>query len=145
MRYFIDKRVLIIFVLIALICGCSKKEVKRTPEEAIIARDAIKFVERLRDIYMDNDEDSLESLVESRDVLRYFSFSEKPIRLDFTPRWIELEGSRIDVYISWSGVWLVNQKEMELRGLGLFVLSRADTLKGSFILKKILRENPFKI
>ncbi len=147
MRYFIDKRLLIIFLLFTIIFfGCSKKEVKKTPEEGITARNAINFVERLKSVYMNNNEGSLEPFVESTDVLaRYFSFSMKPIKLDFIPRWIEIEGSRIDVYISWRGVYPVNQKEVELRGFALFILLKEEGGKDSFVLKKILRENPFKM
>ncbi len=147
MRYFIDKRLLIIFLLFTIISSsCSKKDVKKTPEEGINARNAINFVERLKSVYMNKDESSLEPFVESTDVLaKYFSFSTKPIKLDFTPRWVEIEGSRIDVYISWKGIYPVNQKEVELRGFALFVLSKEDSGKDSFVLKKILRENPFKM
>ena len=127
--------------LMVLFSACSKNELKRTPEEANIAREAMDAVLAIRSAYMEGNPEGIKTLSVSEDVLKYFSFSQRPSSLEFLFRWVELYDSKAEVYVSWKAIKKIEDavSEREQRGLCLFVLEGKP-----FKLKKIMRENPFK-
>lgn len=136
------KKIIFFLTFITLFVACSKGEVKRPSEEAIIAKEAMEFVRALKEAYMDGDEEKMKEMLVSEEVLKNFSMEDKPYLLEFTFRWIEIKEPerKAEVYVTWQGVWKKAGQENEARGFCLFVLEGRP-----FKLSKILRENPFKL
>jgi hypothetical protein len=61
------------------------------------------------------------------------------VELTFTPRWVEVEDSTVYLNVAWKGTWIVTGKQIEERGMAIFVLEE-NPLK----LSKVLRANPFR-
>lgn len=125
----------------SIFTACSKGEVKGPSEEAIIAKEATDFLRTLKDAYMSGDEERLKEMLISEELLKNFSMQDKPALLEFTFRWIEIKEAdkKVEVYVTWQGLWKRGRSDNETRGLCLFVLEGRP-----FKLSKILRENPFK-
>ncbi len=133
----------LLFLLITTMNACSK-EVKRPSEESIIAKEAMEVVLEIKEAYMNKDRERLEKLLVSKEVMDNFSFFDIPGEMEFIFRWIDIYDSKADVYVSWKIVpaspLAGDVSTQELKGLCLFVLEGRP-----FKLKKILRENPFKL
>lgn len=131
-------------IFILLFSSCSKDEIKGPSQEAIIAKEAMDLVNSIKEAYMAQDEEKIKQMIDSEQVLKDLSFSggptvtSPPTSLEFLFRWIDIYDSKADVYVSWKGLWKKDSKEIEQKGLALFVLEGKP-----FKLKKILRENPF--
>lgn len=134
-------KLILTIICIALLSACSKGEVKRPSEEAIIAKEAMDFIKTLKESYMRGDEERLREMFVSEELIKSFSIKDRPSDLEFTFRWIEIKEreKKTDVYVTWKGRWKKDTGDMETRGLCLFVLEGRP-----FRLAKILRENPFK-
>jgi hypothetical protein len=61
------------------------------------------------------------------------------VELDFTPRWVEIEKSKVYLNVAWKGAWVVGKETVRERGMAVF-LFEGTPLK----LSKIVRGNPFK-
>ncbi|MCX7794436.1 MAG: hypothetical protein N2257_08575 [Thermodesulfovibrionales bacterium] len=134
------KRFIPLICFFLVIFSCSKAEVKRPSEEAIIAKEAMDFVNGLKKAYMDGDEERLKEMLLYNELIKKFSMIDRPSKLEFTFRWIEIkeEEKKAEIYVAWRGYWKKEGVEEEARGLCLFVLQGRP-----FKLSKILRENPF--
>ncbi len=95
----------------------------------------------VKDAYIKNDLYSLEKnttkdgykdIIEAR---KNFDSAE----LFFSPHWVEIEDSMVNLQVSWKGTWTVKGKRIEDRGLAVFVME-GRPLK----LAKVLRDNPFR-
>lgn len=128
-----------IVLLGSFMFACSKSEVKKPSEEAILAKEAIELVKTIREAYMNNNEDRIRELSVSDEIIKKISFSDKPSELEFTFRWIEIKDNKAEVYVSWKALWKEDSKSREIKGLCLFVLEGKP-----FRLVKIMRENPFE-
>lgn len=136
----------LLFLLMTTMNACSK-EVKRPSEESIIAKEAMEVVLEIKEAYMNKDRERLEKLLVSKEVMDNFSFFDIPREMEFIFRWVDIYDSKADVYVSWKIVPATvtsplagDVSTQELKGLCLFVLEGRP-----FKLKKILRENPFKL
>jgi hypothetical protein len=127
-------------LLVLAACG-GKKEVKQVTQESKIAQDAFSVAEALRSSYTKKDfaaiadrstQDGYREVVDS---IRYFD----SVELDFTPRWVEIDKSKVYLNIAWKGAWLVGKETVRERGMVVFLLE-GTPLK----LSKIVRGNPFK-
>lgn len=133
----------ILFILMILfIAGCGgKKEVKQVTQESKIAQDAFSVAETLRTAYTNKefaaiaDRSTKEGYKEVMDSVRYFD----SVELDFTPRWIEIDKSKVYLNVAWKGAWVVGKETVRERGMAVFQLE-GTPLK----LSKIVRGNPFK-
>lgn len=130
----------------SFIFACSKSEVKKPSEEAIIAKEAIELVNTIKEAYMNNNEDKIRELSANDEVIKKISFSGKPSDLEFIFRWIEIKDNKAEVYVSWKALWksvakvtVEDSKYIESKGFCLFILEGKP-----FRLVKILRENPFQ-
>lgn len=130
-----------IVLLGSFMFACSKSEVKKPSEEAILAKEAIELVKTIREAYMNNNEDTIRELSVSDEIIKKISFSNKPSELEFIFRWIEIKDNKAEVYVSWKALWSQkgDSKKFEVKGLCLFVLEGKP-----FRLVKIMRENPFE-
>ncbi len=131
----------VFFIFIFLMASCGKKEVKPVSEESKTAQEAFRVAEVIKDAYINNDSITIEKnstrdgylkIIEER---KSFDSAE----LSFTPRWVEIENTHVNLHVSWIGTWMVKGKKIEDRGLAIFVME-GKPLK----LAKILRANPFK-
>jgi hypothetical protein len=129
------------FILVFLSASCGKKEVKPVSEDSKIAQEAFRLAEVIKDAYIKNDRSTIEKnsakdgyreIIEAR---KNFDSAE----ITFTFRWVEIEGSTVNLHVAWNGTWIVKGQRTEDRGLAVFVME-GKPLK----LAKVLRENPFR-
>ena len=124
-----------------LLISCGKKEVKQVSEDSKTAQEAFMLADVIKDAYIENDlssleknttEDGYKDIIEARKI---FDSAE----LFFSPHWVEIEDSMVNLQVSWKGTWTVKGKRIEDRGLAVFVME-GRPLK----LAKVLRDNPFR-
>ncbi|MFZ3136129.1 MAG: hypothetical protein WA126_01920 [Thermodesulfovibrionales bacterium] len=137
----------LIGILLLLLTGglfltaCGKKEVKLVSQESQLTQEAFKLAETLKNAYLNNDRTTLErnatanGYKELASAIKSFESAE----LSFTPTWVEVQDSTVNLTISWKGTWVVKGKTMEERGLAIFILE-GKPLK----LAQIQRSNPFR-
>jgi hypothetical protein len=136
----IFKRIVLIALIIFLF-SCGKEEVKKVSEESMIAQEAFRLAETIRTAYLDDDRKNLEKnstkdgYVELIGAIKSFDSAE----LTFTPTWVEIEDSVVNLSISWKGIWIVSGEKKEERGVAVFVFEERP-LK----LSQVLRANPFR-
>lgn len=128
--------------LLVFIVACGgKKEVKAVSRESAMAQDAFAVAEAVRDAYAKKDftviadKCTKEGYRDIIDSIRYFD----SVDLTFTPRWVEIEKSKVYVNIAWKGAWVVGKDTMRERGMAVFQME-GTPLK----LSKIVRGNPFR-
>jgi hypothetical protein len=130
-----------VLIVLLLLTSCGKQEVKKASEESMIAQEAFRLAEVIKGAYIKNDRLTLEKN-STKDGFREVIEARKSFdsaELTFTPRWVEIEDSAVNLHISWNGTWTVKGKRIEDRGLSVFVFE-GKPLK----LAKVLRANPFK-
>jgi len=127
--------------LIFLLASCGKKEVKQVSEDSKTAQEAFMLAEAVKNAYTKKELSAIEKntteqgykdIIEAR---KNFDSAE----LSFTPHWVEIEDSKVNLHISWNGTWIAKGKKTEDRGLAIFVME-GRPLK----LAKVLRDNPFR-
>jgi hypothetical protein len=127
--------------LVFLLVSCGKKEVKQVSEDSKITQESFMLADVIKNAYIKNDlstleknttKDSYKDIIEAR---KYFDSTD----LSFTPHWVEIDGSTVNLQVSWKGTWTVKGKRIEDRGLAVFVME-GRPLK----LAKVLRDNPFR-
>jgi hypothetical protein len=121
--------------------ACGKKEVKPVSQESQLTQEAFKLAETLKNAYLKNDRTTLErnatgnGYKELVSALKSFDSAE----LSFTPTWVEVQDSTVNLTVSWKGTWVFKGKTTEERGLAIFILE-GKPLK----LAQIQRSNPFR-
>ncbi|HXX80958.1 MAG TPA: hypothetical protein VEI46_05370 [Thermodesulfovibrionales bacterium] len=132
---------LCVLLLVSLAACGGKKEVKQVSQDSRISQEAFSVVEQLRIAYLKRDftviadYSTTEGYHEIIDSLKYFDSAD----LTFTPRWVEMEKSKVYVNVSWQGSWKAGKDTFRERGMAIF-LFEGTPLK----LAKIVRGNPFK-
>ena len=134
-----------IFILSALILvpvsACGKKEVKPVSQDSKTAEEAFSVADALRTAYMQKDFASVadkcskEGYKDFIDSIKHFDSAD----LEFTPRWVEIDKTKVYLNIAWKGTWVVGKDTVRERGMAVFLLDGMP-LK----LVKIERGNPFK-
>jgi hypothetical protein len=130
-----------VLIIVLLLASCGKQEVKKASEETKVAQEAFRLAEVIKDAYIKNDRSTLEKN-STKDGYREIIDARKSFdsaELSFTPKWVEIEDSAVNLHISWNGTWTVRGKRIEDRGLAIFVME-GRPLK----LAKVLRANPFR-
>ncbi|TAN39868.1 MAG: hypothetical protein EPN25_09800 [Nitrospirae bacterium] len=131
--------VLLFVVFILAACG-GKKEVKQASPESVASAEAFALAETIREAFVKNDRVALQKN-STADGYRDITASKKgfdQIELAFTPRWVEISGSQLNLNVSWKSAWTNAGRKVEDRGMAVFVME-GKPLKVS----KILRANPF--
>jgi hypothetical protein len=124
----------------AVLCSCGKKEVKVASQESKTAEEVFALTEKIRDAFIKNDRDTLR--ISSTDGgFKDITANKKSydsVELAFTPRWVEIEQTKVTVNVTWKSKWTAGGKKAEDRGMAVFVMEgRPLKLSG------ILRTNPF--
>ncbi len=135
-------RLILFFIALFILSACGgKKEVKQVSMESRIARDAIGIIESIKESYIKKDLSSIseratkEGYRDIMDSIKHFD----SVELTFTPRYVEIEQTKVYLNIAWKGTWLVGNETFRERGMAVFLLE-GNPLR----LSKILRGNPFK-
>ena len=125
-----------------LLTSCSgDKEVKKVSEDSSIALEVFKIAETIKNAYIRNDRRSLEKVstkegyMEIIGAMKNFDNAE----LTFTPTWVDIQDSVVNLTVSWKGTWTVKDKVTEERGVAVFVFEEKPLL-----LARIQRANPFR-
>ena len=130
---------LLLASLLLLSCG-GKKEVKQVTQESKAATEAFGVAETIRNAFVKKDsatiqrnatEAGFKDITAGRQVF-------DSVDITFTPRWVEIEGDKILVNISWKSTWMRSGIKSDERGMAVFVME-GNPLK----VTKILRANPF--
>lgn len=134
------RKILLCMLAGLVLLSCSKKEVKPVTQEARATGEAFALVETIKSAFMKNDTNLLlaNTTDEGYKAVTARKKSFEAIELDFTPRWVDMDGDRILVNISWKSSWITSGKRAEDRGMAVFVME-GRPLKVS----RILRANPF--
>lgn len=135
------KKIATMLSVLVLVAGCGKNVVKQVSQESKISREAFTVTEAIRASYVKRDfsgiaekctKDGYKDIIDS---IKHFD----SVSLEFVPRWVEIEGSKVYLNVSWKGVWKVGDDTTRERGMAVFLLE-GKPLK----LSKVIRGNPFQ-
>lgn len=133
---------MVVIMTALLLTSCSGgKEVKKMSEESKIAQEAFNLAETIKNAYIRNDRETLEK-VSTKDGYRDIIGATKNFdsaELTFTPTWVDIQDSVVNLTVSWKGTWTVKDKVTEERGIAVFVFEEKPLL-----LARIQRANPFR-
>lgn len=120
--------------------SCSKKEVKQVSQESKITLEAFALAETIKNAFLKNDRTTLqENSTEAgyKDITANKKTFDS-VELTFTPKWVEIENTKLTLDITWKSTWIISGRRTEDRGMAVFIME-GRPLKVS----KILRLNPF--
>lgn len=130
---------LILSVVLLISCG-GKKEVKQITQESKSATEAFSVAETIKTAFINKDAATIKKNASDsgfKDITANKKIYDS-VDLTFTPRWVEIEGDKLLVNISWKSTWSLSGRKNEERGMAVFVM-QGNPLK----VTKILRANPF--
>ncbi|MCE5312738.1 MAG: hypothetical protein LLF86_06245 [Nitrospiraceae bacterium] len=139
MRKFSIAAVLICLALLVVSCG--KKEVKKTTIDSKLATESFAVAEALRSAYVNRQIAVMENHTTKNgfknitSVLKTFD----AVELTFTPVWVDIQGDKVQLNVSWKGKWTSAGNITEERGMAVFEL-KGTPLK----VDAVLRANPFR-
>jgi hypothetical protein len=128
-------------LILVLLSSCGKKEVKVVSQDSRVTEEAFSVAEALRTAYVEKDFASVadkcskEGFKEFMDSIKHFD----SVELEFDPRWVEIDKTKVYLNIAWKGRWVVGKDTVSERGMAVFMLE-GRPLK----LVKIVRGNPFE-
>lgn len=120
--------------------ACAKKEVKVQSEDSKLAVEAFALAEGMRQSYVGKDFKGLEKYMTAEG----YKFVSKRLRdfekaeLSFTNRWVEIEGDKVVLNVSWQGTWTIRGRERQSRGMAVL-----EFVGRPLRLNRVLRANPF--
>jgi hypothetical protein len=133
---------LLLWTALLFIAACGgNKEVRKESRDYRISQEAFSVAEALRTAYAKKDLLGIQGIStregnkEIVDSIRYFD----SVDLTFTPRWVEIEKSKVYLNVAWKGIWTVGGEITRERGSAVFLLE-GSPLK----ISKVLRGSPFK-
>jgi hypothetical protein len=134
------KKILLLLLACGMLVSCGKKEVKQVSQESRAALEAFTLAETVKNAFINRDEVTLKQNSTEKG---YRDITANPrgydqVDLTFTPRWVEIEGDRLNVNISWKSTWVASGKSIEDRGMAVFVMQGTPLRVAG-----ILRANPF--
>ena len=142
MRSLLTKKCSILILMISIISlGCGKDEVKPS-EDSVLAQNALRSIEQIKEAY---ETKNLDSVVDLTDSALLSSF-EKELNFDkaalsfSTPRIIKISSANVKITVNWQGTWELGGEMRKNRGSSSFVF-----LKDSMQLVQIDGDNPFSI
>jgi hypothetical protein len=131
---------LLIITLFLPVCG-GQKETKKVSPESKLVQEAFELAETLKNAYVKKDRAALE-IYSTQDAYKRLIGDMKSFdsaELTFTPTWVEIQDSTVQLSVSWKGIWFMKGKTTEEQGIAVFVLEGVP-LK----LHQIQRANPFR-
>ncbi len=127
-------------ILIFLILGCSKEEVKPSAD-SLMTQNVLGVLETIKHAYEKKDGIVIEKRLApalSKDILDEFTF--ETAELTFNPRMVKINAdSDVTVKLIWRGTWVVGGESLKDRGIGTLTFN-GKTLE----LMKIDGNNPFR-
>jgi hypothetical protein len=134
------KKIALLLFACLLLVSCGKKEVKPVTQESKSATEAFGIAEMIRDAFIKKDSVILRRNATEAGYKDITAGKQNfdSVDITFTPRWVEIEGEKMFVNISWKSSWVVSGRKMDDRGMAVFVME-GNPLK----VTKILRANPF--
>ena len=131
---------LILFMLSALLIGCSAKDEVKPSADSLLAKDAFAKIDVIRDAYQRKDKGLLQDNADpgvAESLIQNLAFDKA--ELSFNPTIYKITDEFIVVTLTWQGNWQdAKNVRLENRGVTNFVLQK-DALK----LIKISGDNPF--
>lgn len=124
----------------ALLLSACAKEVRQPSEDSLMALEAFDLMDTIRQAY---EVKGFKAMAKYCTEAGYKQISEgikgfDSVELEFTPRWVDIEGGVLRLKVSWEGKWEVKGETTKEHGLAVF------ELKGEpFKLSRILRGSPF--
>jgi len=135
------KNIALILLTFMLLASCGgKKAVKQITQESKTATEAFGIAETIRNAFIKKDLATIQrNATEAgfRDITAGNKVYDS-VDITFTPRWVEIEGDKLHVNISWKSTWLLSGRKTDERGMAVFVME-GNPLK----VTRILRANPF--
>jgi len=134
------RKIALLLSIALLLLSCGKKEVKPVSKDSRATQEAFALAETIKNAFINKDMTALQKN-STEEGYKHITASKKgfdSVELTLTPRWVELEGNRILLNISWKSSWTLSGKKTSDRGMSVFVME-GSPLK----LTKILRANPF--
>lgn len=131
---------LIGLLAVTFLFSCGKKAVKPPSQESKTAEEAFALSEVIRDAFIRNDRDTIQKNT-TEDGYKAVTANKKAyesLDLSFTPRWVEIEQTKVILNVTWKGTWTAAGKKTEDRGMTVLVME-GKPLK----LSGVLRTNPF--
>ena len=132
---------IVLSILLVFFMSCGKKEVKKVSEESLMAQEAFKLAETIKQAYLDNDRKVIERNA-TQDGYRELVGEIKNFdsaNLEFVPTWVEIDDTVVRLTVSWQGTWIESGVTKEDRGIAVFVME-GKPLK----VAQILRASPFR-
>jgi hypothetical protein len=135
------KKIALLLLASFLIFSCGgKKEVKQVTQESKAATEAFGVAETIKNAFIKKDSATLQrNATEAglKDIMAGRKVFDS-VDITFTPRWVEIEGDKMLVNISWKSTWMLSGRKTEERGMAVFEM-QGNPLK----VTRILRANPF--
>ncbi len=134
------KKTVILLCAALLLFACSKKEVKPVSIESKTSLQAFALADTIENAFEKKDKETIRLNTTPggyQDVMA----NTKPydsVKLSFTPRWVDIDGSRVTLNVSWKSTWIASGKKAADSGMAVFQMD-GRPLK----LTKIIRGNPF--
>jgi len=132
----------ILLLLISFISlGCGKDKVKPS-EDSVLAQNALRSIEQIKEAYETKDLASVTGLTDSgllRKIEKELNFGKAGLSFS-TPRVITISSSHVNITLNWQGTWEIGGVTRTNRGSSSFVF-----LKDSMQLVQIEGDNPFSI
>ena len=128
-------------MLLVFLISCGKKEVKEVSEASLLAQEAFRLAETIKQAYLDNDRKALEKNTTQdgyRELIGEIKSFESA-EIEFTPTWVEIDDTVVKLTVSWQGTWIVSDFTKEDRGIAVFVME-GQPLKDA----QVLRASPFR-
>lgn len=134
------KRLIVLALAVLMVVACGKKEVKKQSEDSKTASEAVSVVESLREAYVAANPRQVEAYTTKEGYRTIISNLKRfdSAELEFSPAWVEIDGSQVSVNVSWKGKWRRGERTFEERGMAVFVLT-GRPLK----VDNVLRASPF--
>jgi hypothetical protein len=127
---------------LALTVACGgKKAVKPVSPESKLSQEAFAVAEALRVAYVKKEFSAIKeiSTVAGFQTIMDSIKNFDSVELTFTPKWVEIDKSLVELNVAWKGTWTVGGEMFAERGMAVFLLE-GKPLK----LSNVLRGNPFK-
>ncbi|MBI5073561.1 MAG: hypothetical protein HZB62_00065 [Nitrospirae bacterium] len=137
------KKITLLLLASILLVSCGgKKEVKQVTQESKTATEAFGVAETIRNAFVKKDSATIQrNTTETgfKDIMAGRQVFDS-VDISFTPRWVEIEGDKMFVNISWKSTWVLSGRKTDDRGMAVFVME-GNPLK----VIQILRANPFAV
>ncbi len=135
------KQIMLILLACLLLASCGgKKAVKQVTQESRAATEAFALAETIREAFVKKDLAAIQRNTTEAG-FRHITAGRQAydsVNISFTPRWVEIEGDKMLVNISWKSSWMLSGRKTDERGMAVFVME-GNPLK----VTGIIRANPF--